>query len=342
MKLVALLSALVFAFDGQPNVSPSIDTFLSESFGVSRLELMTLRNGRPIVRPLPSTDDREISSVGVIKVDVAPRDYVEQLRDITEFKRSDLVPQIGTFGVQPAARDVARLTLPDDDRRDLARCRPGRCDVQLPSEAMQRISRAVEWNTLNETEQVNSAFRAELVRIATNYLELGEGGMPVYHDIRVPTSMAVEFRSMVWDEPALLREFDSLSEHFRRFPLPTAGIEDLLYWSREKVGRAEVISITHLAIHALSDRAPVAFIAASRQVYSTHYFDASLGITLLLSDVALQGSTVVVYANRSRADVFGGLLGPMKRSIAASRSRAALEKVLIAMRARVEQRAAAE
>src|SRR6187200_1413521 len=140
MRLLALVSGLFFALDGQSNVSPRIDNFLSESFAVSRPELMALRNGRAIVRSLPSADSREIASVGIIQVHVAPLDYVEQLRDITVFKRSDLVPQIGTFGVQPAVRDVERLTLPDDDRRDLARCRPGRCDVQLPAAAMQRIS----------------------------------------------------------------------------------------------------------------------------------------------------------------------------------------------------------
>jgi len=340
MKLLALASALVFALDGPSNVSPGIERFVSEWFGLSRHQLMALRDGRAIVRSLPATDDREITSVGVIMVHVTPDDYVEQLRDITAFKRSDIVPQVGTFGVAPAIRDVERLTLPDDDRRDLAQCRRGRCDVQLPADAMERISRSVAWNTLEEAEQVNTAFRAEIVRIANNYLKLGEGGMPVYHDTPVTTSTAVEFRAMAWDEPALLRQFDSLSEHFRRFPRRTAGVEDLLYWSREKVGRAEVISLTHLAIQALSDRAPVAFIAASRQVYSTHYFDASLGITLLLSEPALPGSTVVVYANRSRLDVFGGLLGPMKRSMAASRSRAAIEKVLTALRGRVERRAA--
>ena len=336
MKLLASVLALVAAVEGQSAGSPAIARFLSESFGLSRADWMAVRDGRAVVRSLASADHREISSLGVIRVDVTPEDYIEQLRDIAVFKRSDSVSQIGTFGLPPALRDVEGLTLPDGDRHDLAKCRRGRCDVQLPAEAIERIARVVDWNTPLEADQANAAFRAEIVRIATNYLELGEGGMPLYHDRPVTTSTAVEFRAMIWDEPALLHEFDSLSEHLRRFPRPTAGVEDLLYWSREKVGRAEVISITHLAIQALGDRSPVAFIAASRQVYSTHYFDASLGLTLLLSEPALPGSTVVVYANRSRADVFGGLLGPLKRSIAASRSRAAIEKFLSAVRRRVE------
>jgi hypothetical protein len=144
MKLLALLPALFLVLDGQSNVWPGIERFLSKSFGLSRSELMAVRNGHSIVRALPSTDDREISSVGVVQVDVTPGDYIEQLRNITEFKRSEIVPQIGAFGVQPTFRDVERLTMPDDDRGDLATCRPGRCDVQLPADAMERISEAVK------------------------------------------------------------------------------------------------------------------------------------------------------------------------------------------------------
>ena len=338
MKLVAFAGVMAFAINAPVIVAPATDAYLSMSFGLTRPELAKLHEGHAVVRSLASADPREISSLGVIMVDATPEDYIEQLRDIAGFKRGDSVTQIGTFGAQPAVRDIAQLTLPSGDRRHLAKCRRGRCDVQLPADAMERIFRSVEWSTHLEADQADSAFRGELVRIATNYLELGEAGMPVYHDEPVTTSTAVEFRGMVWDEPALLRDFDSLSEHLRRFPRRTAGVEDLLYWSREKVGRAEVISITHLAIQAIPDRTPIAFIAASRQVYSTHYFDASLGITLLLSEPTTAGSTVVVYANRSRADVFGGLLGPMKRSIAANRSRAAIGKFLTAVREKVESR----
>src|SRR5688500_6552566 len=128
MKVLVLLSALVCAPDG-PNVWAGIDKFLSQSFGFSRPELTAVRDGQAVVRALPSSDDREITSAGVILVHVAPGEYVEQLRDITLFKRNEMVRQIGTFGVQPAVQDVDRLTLPDGDRRDLARCRPARCEV---------------------------------------------------------------------------------------------------------------------------------------------------------------------------------------------------------------------
>lgn len=337
MKRLTAVSALALMLHAEASLAPAIERFLAERFRFSRGDLAALRDDRAVIQTLPSSDPREIASVGAIRIDVAPADYIERLRDIAAFKRGDSVTQIGTFSIPPAAEDLEQLTLPDEDRRDLATCRPGRCDVQLPAGAIERIVQSVEWKTPRATEQADRAFRAELVRIARNYLELGEGGMPLYHDTAITMSMAVEFRSMVWDEPALLSEFDSLSEHLRRFPKPSPGVDDVLYWSRERIGNAEVISMTHLAIQAVSDRSPVAFIAASRQVYSTHYFDASLGLTVLLAESAGADSAVVVYANRSRVDVFGGLLGPMKRAIAASRSRAAMTKFLTGIRQKVER-----
>lgn len=338
MRILAVIVGLAAAVALEAGTTPTIERFLTTSFGFSRDDLAALRDRRAAVRALPSTDSREVATVGAIVIEASPRSYVARLRNVASFKRGENVSQIGVFSRSPVIGDTDALTLPEKDRRSLAGCRPSRCDVQLPGDAIERMTRDVAWRSQAEADQANAAFRAELARIAATYVGLGEAGMPVYHDTPSSTSTAVEFRSMVWDEPAILREFDQLSEHLRGFPRATPGVEDLLYWSREKVGGAEVISITHLSIQAVVDRAPVTFIAASRQVYSTHYFDASLGLTILLAESPDAGSTVVVYVNRSRVDVFGGLLGSVKRSIAASRSRAALGKFLTGVRHKVEGR----
>jgi hypothetical protein len=53
-----------------------------------------------------------------------------------------------------------------------------------------------------------------------------------------------------------------------------------------------------------------------------HYFDASLGLTLLVPDRRPGGSaTFLVYLNRSRIDLFDGLFGGVARRIVAGRAR---------------------
>ena len=78
---------------------------------------------------------------------------------------------------------------------------------------------------------------------------------------------------------------------------------DFVYWSRELVRSRPVISITHVATAAAVDDSPVAYAIGSKQIYAMHYYDASLGLTLLVPDrTAASPATYVVYLNRSRID----------------------------------------
>ena len=109
--------------------------------------------------------------------------------------------------------------------------------------------------------------------------------------------------------------------------IPTSSAEkmtDFIYWSKELVRGRPVISITHVAIAAAVDDSPVAFAIGSKQIYAMHYFDASLGLTLLVPDrTSATPATYVVYLNRSRIDLFDGLFGGVARRIVAGRARSA-------------------
>ena len=90
-----------------------------------------------------------------------------------------------------------------------------------------------------------------------------------------------------------------------------------------------VISITHVATAAAVDDSPVAYAIGSKQIYAMHYYDASLGLTLLVPDrTAPSPATYVVYLNRSRIDLFDGLLGGVARRIVAGRARDLVAKQL--------------
>jgi len=53
-----------------------------------------------------------------------------------------------------------------------------------------------------------------------------------------------------------------------------------------------------------------------------HYYDASLGLTLLVPDrTASVPATYVIYLNRSRIDLFDGMFGGVARRIVAGRAR---------------------
>ena len=111
-------------------------------------------------------------------------------------------------------------------------------------------------------------------------------------------------------------------------------MDHFLYWSQEKVGPRSVISVTH----AFIARTDALTAIATKQIYASHYFTASLGVTLLV-DVSSPGSrdTLVVYLNRSRVDMFKGLTSGATRALTRSRARGALERMMRDLKTRLER-----
>jgi hypothetical protein len=90
-----------------------------------------------------------------------------------------------------------------------------------------------------------------------------------------------------------------------------------------------VISITYGATAAAVDDSPVAYGTGSKQIFATHCYDASLGLTPLVPDrLSTSPATYVVYLNRSRIDQFDGVFGGITRRIVAGRARTLVGKQL--------------
>ena len=312
--------------------------FLRNHFRFSANDLRDLDQGRAPVRALDTTDGREIAIAGAVRVPIPPAEYIRQLRDIVGFKRHEAVQQIGTFSTPPRVSDVAGLTLDADHLSDLRHCEVDDCDVQLSRAAIERLGSEVNWSNAASAVAANRVFREILTDQVARYLNGGDAALMTYENHHDPIVVADEFRAMVDAPPALLRQFPALRQHIASFPRGAAAdAEDIIYWSKEDVGPKVIISVTHMVIAPVGDGGPVLFTAASKQLYGSHYFDSSLGLTLLLRD-SDPGSTVLVYVNRSRIDVLSGFLGGLKRAVVRSRGRSAMEETLARIRTRLPER----
>ena len=265
---------------------------------------------------------------------------MDQLRRIAEFKRHEAVLQIGTFGTPARVEDVASLTLEPHDVDGLRKCRPGDCAVQLSREALDRFGHRVRWNTVRASEDANRVMREVLVDLANAYRTAGDAALMTYVDKKRALAVRDEFRALVEARPAVLARFPAaytrVTQHRSAF---AAGGEDVLYWSKEKLGPKVILTVTHLAIVPIEGQTPVVYAIASKQIYASHYFDASLGLTLLLRDnLDASGDTYLVYVNRSRLDVLGGFWGGLKRAIVRSKTRSATATSLVQARDIVEGR----
>jgi len=317
----------------------SVESFLTANFRLRAAELRELAENRPISRTLETSDAREIATLGAIRIRVPAAFYIEQLRDVVSFKKSDSVPQIGTFGTPARLEDIRELTLDARDIEALGRCRTGACGVQLSSDALRQFQEEVSWRSPDPAMAANRIMRGVLVDMVNAYRALGDAALMTYVDAKQPVSVAGEFHAMVGSRPSMLERFPLLHQHMQQFPRTAVrDVQDIMYWSKEQLGPRGVVSVTHLAIARLPDSAPAMYAVASRQIYGAHYFDASLGLTVLLRDEAGHAnSSYLLYMNRSRLDALGGLLGGLKSSLVRSRARPAMSNSLIEARDRVEK-----
>jgi hypothetical protein len=211
--------------------------------------------------------------------------------------------------------------------------------VQLSDDAVQRFQRQVPWRTAQAAAVANQTMREVLVDLVNTYRIAGDAGLMTYVDAKQPVSLADEFRSMIAAPPAVLQRVPELHRHVLEFPAASPAVEDIVYWSKEKMGPAVILSVTHLAIARLDSLPTAAFAAASKQIYGSHYFDSSLGVTILVDDGRDdRAGAYLVYVNRSRLDALGGFWGGLRRTIVRSRTRSSMATSLVEARDLVERR----
>jgi hypothetical protein len=281
--------------------------------GLSRQDLSRLRGGEVIVRTLDAADN-EVALCSVADVAVPSGFYLASLRQIETFKRGAEVEEIGRVGTPAASRDFAALALPGDEAGRLAGCRPQHCAIQLDSDGMSRVRNAAG------AAQALEILRAHLADYLQRYRAGGDAALMEYRDAAHPVSIASSLRQIVSRLPALARD--------------AATASALIYWSRESIGPKSVVSITQMLIGHPGPRLTV---VRSKQLYASHFFDASLGLTVL-ADIGTEADprTRVVYINRSSVDAFTGLLGGLKRSITRSRARHGAGRAMRDLRRRLE------
>lgn len=314
-------------------------TFLAASFGVTRAELARIDAGHVVARTMNVSDKREVATLGVVRISVTPEFYVKRLADIASFKRDEAILQIGTFGNPPELQDIADLTLDESDIRSLRACRVGRCGVQLSAQAIDRFRRDVAWERPDAAGQANSLMRRILVEYVAGYLEAGASASMQYADQPEPIHLGREFVALADSDAAGWLQFPALRRHLFDYPaVETAGTVDLVYWSKEKVGRRAVVSVTHLAISRTTGDSPADYVIASKHIYGSHYFDASLGLTVLLRDhSASPAATYLAYLNRSRVDMFGGMLGGITRQVVSAKARSTVASQLARLQQTLER-----
>ena len=281
LSVLALLG--LSAVPGASTLEPA-RAFLTAAFDLSPADIGLIDDGQIVARTLKVENRRELATLGVVRIQTTPAVYVERLRDIANFKRTDGILQIGTFSGPPQQGDVASLTVDDGELKLLRECRVTDCSVRLSADSIERIRREIDWGAADAARRASSLVRELLVDYVTRYRAGGAAAAMEYADTPSPLNVGHEFASLVDADTVTWKYVPRLRRHLLEYPAATDdAMSDFIYWSKERVHSRPVISITHVAIAAVAD-GPVNYAIASKQIYAMHYFDASLGLTLLVRD----------------------------------------------------------
>ena len=100
-----------------------------------------------------------------MRLDVPEDFFLERVRDIVNFKKSENVLQIGRFSNPPQREDLAGLTLDDVDIEAIKECRAKSCDVKMSAKFMERTRKEVDLAAVTHREKVTELVK-EMPRLA--------------------------------------------------------------------------------------------------------------------------------------------------------------------------------
>jgi len=273
---------------------------------LSPSELSIADRGDALSKLLPAADAREMAAFGMVQVNTTADTLAARFRDIANFKKSEQILEIGKFATRPTVQDLKGLTLDEAELAAIKSCEVGRCDLRLSGEMIARLRRGAPGD-------VAALFRQILVDYVNAYAAGGSAALIRYEDKSPSVSLATDFQGLLGASRYLRDYAPEFAAYLQSYPQnKPQGAEDFFYWSKEKFGVKPVISLTHVFMYRRPDSNDLLIV--SKQIFATHYFDSSMGITALVAGSETT-KFYLIYLNRSRVDALGGMFGGVLSSL---------------------------
>lgn len=325
MKFGAVLAVVAVAaapYIGAQSAPKRLREFLVDDARLTAAQLDALERGDVVVKTLPTGDQRDLSVMGLVRVD-RPRDAViSALRAAGPASERTARRMMHVFATPATLSDVSALQLTKDDLDELARCRANACNFKLPAAGMMALNSIVNSKTADAAQRAEEYLRQRMVDYVTAYRQRGNAAMIVYDDLgSVQSGSAVD--AMLRDSSSIFRVAPTLARFLLDYPRASLpGEMNVITWAVDALPRARpVMRIMHEVTYAPAE-IPGATVIAAKQLYADHYFEAGLEMLTAVDDslTGLTGAkraTTVVAVRHYRFDHLpsGGVLNLRGRVI---------------------------
>lgn len=322
-------ASLVGAAPQSPDSQQFVHAYLASN-RFSADEVSELEAGRVVAHVDASrSTGTEIAVVAAVKIRVPRAQVVSYYGQMIAYVDGEVTTAFGRFSAPPTIADVKDLAFDRDEVESLKSCRPGKCEIRLGGATLDALRSSIDWNAADYAARTNAFARNAAVDYLTAYQARGDAALITYNDRSKPVSLQEEWLGILGNSPLLQEHAPELKTYLERYPKATLpGARDIFYWVKGTFGLAPVIGIVHGVVYEPPSH-PDRTVVVQKQLYASHYLDASLGVaTLLDTQEAGHPATYLLYANRSRGDLLKGGFGGLKRNVARSQAHRAAQETL--------------
>ncbi len=300
-----------FAFSAQ-DMKDRLHRFLKNDMAFSEKEFNNFKEGKTVTKILKTDTRHEIGIISIARINVSKDFFLRNYREKGMNLETASADTWGIISTPPKLEDLKEITLPKKDIQDLKTCEPGDCEVKAPIGAIRKISQ-LDAKAPDFENKVNLLIQQDTVDYLSQYLKDGNRALVEYSDERKLVKLAEQFQGLLEASPYLKRYVPELYAYLDNFPNGQLDhAEDVFIWLKEDLKKGKtrpILSINHMVFYR-PQGANGNPIVALKQLYASHYFDASLGLTVLFEDPEGSGASLyLVNITRARLYVLRNIPG---------------------------------
>ncbi|HYR86754.1 MAG TPA: hypothetical protein VE422_21890 [Terriglobia bacterium] len=316
-----------------------LDKFLQQEVGLNTTQTAEIHRGKAIATVVDSPAPEQVFMFGIVYVNSAPEKYLQLANDFDSVRKLPGYLAVQKFSDPPQASDLLGFTISSEDLNDLKNCKPGDCDVQLPSEAMDQFRKSVNWTAPDAESRANELAQRMALDAVLAYRTGGNAALGVYRDKNHPTKVAETFQSLLNRLKSLPVYLPEVSGLLLEYPaVAVENSESKFYWEKVNFGLKPTLRIVqHITYRGGTPAAPT-YAVALKQLYASHYFQSALDLTVCVKDSARpwEPGFYLITVKGSQQAGLTGLKGGVVRKVAVGKTRSSLETTLTAIKQKLE------
>jgi hypothetical protein len=339
--LLSLSASLLASNRSEDDRQAELTDFFKKYVGLNNDQIKSIREGQSVAKILDAPTADEVFVFGGVYVHSTPEEYLKLASDIDALRKLPSYLAIKKFSDPPQLSDLDGLTLEDEDLKDLQKCREGKCEIQLPTDAMDDFRAKINWSAPDAHDQANRLTKTLILEEFKKYEQGGNAALGTYRDKNNPAAVEQAFQSLISRAKALPVYLPELQSYLLNYPTAKSdNIQSEFYWEKVNFGLKPTIRVLQAVLYRGADPSRPAYALAVKQLYASHYFQTALDLTICIrDDTDPQPGMFLITLKGSQQAGLTGFKGSIVRKVAVDKTRSSLERALAAMKVSLETRA---